>query len=124
MPKISAAEWRIMKLLWRESPQAAKQMINTLSDSVDWSPKTIKTLLNRLVNKKVLGFNIKGRIYEYYPLFKEEDCLKIERYSFLSRVYNGALKPMLIAFLEDNKLSREEIEELKKILDKEYKAKS
>ena len=113
-----------MILLWRESPQTAKQIINTLSNSVDWSPKTVKTLLNRLVNKNVLGFKTKGRFYEYYPLVKEEDSLKFERYSFLSRVYNGALKPMLISFLEDNKLSSEEIDELRKILDKEKKAKS
>ena len=113
-----------MKLLWRESPQTAKQLITSLSDSVQWSPKTVKTLLNRLVKKNVLGFNTSGRIYEYYPLSKEEDCLKFARNSFLNRVYNGALKPMLVAFLEDDKLSGEEIKELKKILDEEGKEKS
>ena len=112
-----------MKLLWRENPQTAKQLINSLSGSVDWSPKTAKTLLNRLIKKKVIDFNLSGRVYEYYPLFKEEDCLKYERYSFLSRVYNGALKPMIVAFLEENNLSSEEIDELKKILDQESKSK-
>ena len=123
MNLLTEAEWRIMKLLWRESPQTAKQIINALSDDIDWSPKTIKTLLNRLINKKVLGFKARGRIYEYHPLVKEKDCLKFERHSFLSRVYNGALQPMLIAFLEDHNLSSEEIDELRKILDTEKKSK-
>lgn len=113
-----------MKLLWRESPQTARQLIDSLSGSVVWSPKTVKTLLNRLVNKKVIDFNLSGRVYEYYPCYKEEDCLKFERNSFLSRVYNGALKPMLAAFLEEYKLTPNEIEELKSILDEESKAKS
>jgi len=110
-----------MKLLWQKSPQTAKQLIEKLKNSVDWSPKTIKTLLNRLVNKSVLGFTTKGRIYEYQPLYTEEECRQYERYSFLKRVYNGALKPMLVAFLEENELTNEEIEELKKILDEESK---
>ena len=110
-----------MKLLWRKSPQTAKQLIEKLKDSVEWNPKTIKTLLNRLVNKGVLEFTIKGRIYEYHPIFSEEECRQYERNTFLKRVYSGALKPMLVAFLEENKLSKEEIEELKKILDEESK---
>ena len=110
-----------MKLLWQKSPQTAKQLIEKLKSSVDWSPKTIKTLLNRLVNKCVLGFTTKGRIYEYHPLFTEDECMQVERNSFLKRVYNGALTPMLVAFLEDSKLTNEEIEELKKILDEESK---
>ena len=110
-----------MKLLWKKNPQTAKQIIDQLKGSVEWNPKTIKTLLNRLVNKEVLDFTKKGRIYEYHPLYSEEECRQNERNSFLKRVYNGALKPMMVAFLEENELSNEDIEELKKILDKESK---
>jgi BlaI family penicillinase repressor len=124
IPKISEAEWRIMKLLWQKNPQTAKELIPKLPDSVKWSPKTVKTLLNRLVNKKVLDFHTKGRIYEYFPNYTEEECLENERNSFLSRIYNGALKPMLVAFLEDNKLSKKDIEELKRILNEERTKKS
>ena len=110
-----------MKLLWKKNPQTAKQVIDQLKGSVEWNPKTIKTLLNRLVNKEVLDFTKKGRIYEYQPLFTEDECMQVERNSFLKRVYNGALTPMLVAFLEDSELTNEEIEELKKILDEESK---
>ena len=118
MPKISESEWHVMKLLWAKSPSTANDIVDALSKRTTWKPKTVKTLLNRLVMKKALGFKKKGREYHYYPLVDEAACVRAESRSFLSRVYGGALTPMLASFLEDEDLSREEIEELKSILDK------
>jgi BlaI family penicillinase repressor len=118
MPKISDAEWQVMKILWQHAPQTANEIVDKLADPNNWSPRTVKTLLNRLVNKGALGFEIDGRTYLYSPLLKEKECTREARKSFLSRVYGGALQPMLAAFLEDEKLSPEEIEELKQILEK------
>lgn len=118
LPKISEAEWRIMKILWKKAPKTANQIVETLSGEVNWNHRTIKTLLNRLVNKKALSFDKVGRTYNYYPVVSEADCVQSERKSFLNRVYGGSLSPMLAAFLKDTKLSPEEIEELKQILEK------
>lgn len=117
IPRISEAEWEVMKILWAKSPLAANQVIESLSDSIDWKPKTVKTLISRLVKKNAVGFTQDNRIYYYYPLVDEDECLKAESQSFLNSVYGGALKPMLINFLREEKLSMEEIEELKRILD-------
>ena len=81
-------------------------------------PKTIKTLLSRLINKKAIGFKKKGREYHYYPLVAEDECIRAESRSFVQRVFGGAAKPMLAAFLENEDLSPEEIKELKRILNK------
>lgn len=117
LPGISEAEWQVMRVLWASAPQTGNQVVEALADSTAWSPKTIKTLLNRLVKKKALGFEKQGRSYSYYPLVREEDCARAETRSFLKRVYGGALQPMLASFLEDERLSPEEIDELKRILD-------
>ncbi len=117
LPGISESEWQVMKVLWASAPQTGNQVVDALADSSAWSPKTIKTLLNRLVKKKALGFEKQGRSYSYYPLVREEDCARAETRSFLKRVYGGALQPMLASFLEDERLSPEEIDELKRILD-------
>jgi BlaI family penicillinase repressor len=122
IPKISDAEWRIMRLLWKESPRSAIQLAEDLSGEIDWSIQTIKTLLNRLVEKKALTYHKKSRAFYYSPLVSEEEVIRAERDSFLSRVYKGALKPLLTGFLEDKSLSKDEIAALKKILeDKEKK---
>ena len=118
MPKISESEWQVMRLLWAKSPLTANQVVEALSATSKWKPKTIKTLLSRLVEKEAVGYEKKGREYHYYPLVAEAACVKAERRSFLQRVYGGATKPMLAAFLEDEDLSPEDIKDLKRILDR------
>lgn len=117
IPKISEAEWEVLKIVWASSPCTSNQIIEALEQSTDWSPKTIKTLINRLVNKNVLGFKEDGRRYLYYSLVEENECIKAENQSFLSKVYNGALKSMLVNFIKESDLSKEDIEDLKRILD-------
>jgi len=123
IPRISDAEWRIMKLLWEESPRTSNDIIELLDDAeeVDWNPKTIKTLLNRLVKKGALDYDQEGRSYLYFPRVSESECRREERKSFLHRVYSGSLKPMLAAFIEDEQLTPEDIEELKSILEQKEK---
>jgi BlaI family penicillinase repressor len=119
LPKIADSEWRIMKLLWQKAPQTANQIIDRLKNKVDWNPRTIKTLLNRLVNKGALNFESKGRSYLYFPVVKESECKHEAARSFINRVFDGALKPMLTAFLESEKLSKKDLDELRQILDSE-----
>ena len=122
IPKISESEWQVMKVLWKASPLTANNVVNSLAKNTLWAPKTIKTLLNRLVQKEALRFEKKGREYLYYPNFGADECIKEETHSFLQRVTDGAIKPMLAAFLEDHNLSMEEFEELKQMLnEKEVK---
>lgn len=117
IPKISEAEWEVMKVVWSNSPCTSNQIIDALAQSTDWSPKTIKTLISRLVNKNVLGYKEDGRRYLYYSLIQEDECIKAENQSFLSKVYNGALKSLLVSFIKESDLSKEDIEDLKRILD-------
>jgi BlaI family transcriptional regulator, penicillinase repressor len=118
LPKISESEWVVMKAIWYENPITANRIVETLADTTSWSPKTIKTLLNRLVQKEAVGFKNEGRIYNYYPLIEEAVYLKEESRSFLKRVFGGALKPMLATLVESEDLSEEDIKELKRMLKK------
>jgi len=117
-PRISDAEWQVMKVLWAKSPITANEIVDRLSDATSWKPKTIRTLINRLVTKKAIAFDKQGRQYLYYPLLEEAASVRAETQSFISRIRTSTLKPMLAAFLEDENLSKEEIEELKTILEK------
>lgn len=120
-PKISDAEWQVMRLLWERAPQTTNEVVEALAGQTTWKPKTIMTLLTRLVKKGALAFEKKGRVYEYSPRVREEDCVRAESRSFLDRVYGGSLRPMLAHFLEETPLSKEEIEELRRILDEKGK---
>ncbi|SHH36679.1 BlaI/MecI/CopY family transcriptional regulator [Desulfosporosinus lacus] len=117
IPQITDAEWMIMKVLWNASPLGSGDVVNELKGTTDWKPKTIKTLLSRLVTKNAVAYDVGSRGYSYYPLVSENECAKEEARSFLGRVYNGSLKLFVKNFIENKELSAEEIAELKKLLE-------
>jgi BlaI family penicillinase repressor len=119
-PKITEAEWVIMKIFWERSPLTANQVVEQLSES-DWNPKTIRTLIIRLRKKNALGFDKQGREYRYFPIVHEHECVRQQTHSLLSRAGMAVFKPMLAAFLQEQQLSEREIEELKHILENKSK---
>ena len=116
IPRISEAEWAIMKICWSQSPLTSQEVIRLLSSGDAWHPKTVKTLLNRLVKKGALGFEKVGRAYLYEPLVAESDCVTAQSKSFLDRVFGGSLMPLLAHFVESRKLSPKEMGELRELL--------
>ncbi len=115
-PKISEAEWEVMKALWKSSPRTANDIVEELTGRTHWKRETIRTLINRLVQKKALGFEKKGRQYHYFPRVTEAEGIKAEAESFVKRIGGGSIEPMLAAFVEENQLSAEKIARLKSIL--------
>ena len=121
MPRIAESEWRVMQVLWEHGPQTANEVVNALSSEVKWKSRTIKTLISRLVRKGAVRFREEGNKYRYFPAVKESECIRSETQSFVRRVYQGAMKPALAAFLADADLSPREIDELQKILEQKRK---
>lgn len=121
IPNISEAEWEIMTVLWKESPLTANDVISTLQERTDWKPKTVRTLLDRLVKKNVVGVNKEQRVFTFFPLYSQDECQHAEAESFVKRIYGGALKSMLVQFIQEDSLSEEDINELRSILDPKQK---
>jgi BlaI family penicillinase repressor len=117
MPRISEAEWEVMKLLWKQSPATANRIVEILTKKTKWKRETIRTLINRLVQKKAVGFEKKGRQYHYFPLVEETECVHEETETFLKRFHGGSVEPMLADFVKAKKLSPEKIARLRQILD-------
>ena len=116
---ISEAEYQVMKLIWDKAPVSTKEVTEILTVESSWKPKTTQTLLSRLVKKGAIGYKKEGRVFVYTPLIKEEDYVEQESSSFLNKFYDGALNSMVVNFLEQDKLTENDINELKKILDME-----
>lgn len=121
IPSISESEWEIMNVLWDKSPQTANDIILSLQESTDWKPKTIRTLLDRLVQKDVVGVDKNLRVYTFYPLYTQEECQRAETESFINRIYGGTMKSMLVQFIHEDTLSDDDINELRTILNKKPK---
>ncbi|MCC0632735.1 MULTISPECIES: BlaI/MecI/CopY family transcriptional regulator [unclassified Clostridioides] len=118
LPQISEAEYQVMKIIWKYAPISTNEVIEKLVKTSKWSPKTIQTMLLRLVKKGALTYEKNSRVFVYTPIVKEEEYVATESSSFLNRFYNGTLNSMVLNFLENDKLSEDDIEELRHILDK------
>jgi len=118
IPKISDAEFEVMKVVWEKSPVTANEIVERLAASSDWQDKTIRTLINRLLKKAALSHEARGKVYYYSPAVTREECQRRESESFLERVFDGSVMPMLAYFAQSDKLSREDVEKLKDILDR------
>ena len=123
IPQVSEAERVVMQVLWSEGSLTANEIIARLNGKVKWNPRTIRTLISRLLSKQALDFDKEGKEYRYSPTVTEKQCAKRERVSFLKRVYGGATKPMIAAFIEDAKLSKSDVAELKAMLENKGKGK-
>ncbi|NUO75598.1 BlaI/MecI/CopY family transcriptional regulator [Lysobacter sp. 5GHs7-4] len=115
--QISEAESVVMDVLWREHPLAAEDVVAALAQRQDWQEATIKTLLNRLLNKGAVRAQKQGRRYLYAPVLKREDWVLEESQGLLQRLFDGRVAPLVAHFSEQRKLSRKDIAELRKLLE-------
>ena len=117
-PRISEAEWEVMNVLWESSPLTSNDVAERLCDEMQWHVKTVKTLLGRLVHKGALRYRQEGNRYLYQPVFARERYVQSESRSFIDRVFGGKATPAVVHFVETSKLSDEDLEELRSILDR------
>lgn len=118
--KISEAELEVMKILWDLGKATSSEIIDILIQSTDWKPKTIQTLITRLASKgAIVSEKTNGKAFIYTPNIKEEEYKSEANKSFLQKLYNGSLSRMVASFIKDEKLSKEEINKLKKLLHEE-----
>ena len=116
LPRISDAEWQVMKLIWEESPITANDVVSRLREKSEWNHRTIRTMLNRLVKKGALSVDHRGKTYLYRPAVDQDACVGRETKSFVDRVFGGALSPSLINFVKNSELSDDDVEQLKQVL--------
>ena len=117
-PRISDTEWEVMRVIWARHPVTAAEVIAQLQrQDPTWHHKTARTLLARLVQKKAIEYEPRGNLYVYSPLVSERESIAAASESFVARMFGGSLKPMLAHFVQHRKMSRKEIEELKRVLD-------
>src|SRR5258708_5503781 len=107
-----------MRVLWRQSPLPAYDISAELSQSEDWHPNTIKTLLSRLHKKKAIAVKKYKNLFLYSPLVTETESIQAESENFLGRLFGGSLRPLLVHFAESEKLTKEDLAALQKILER------
>jgi BlaI family penicillinase repressor len=124
IPSITDAEWEVMKVIWDSPPgrpPTAGEVARRVGEGRDWHPRTVKTLLARLVRKGAVEMRQESARFVYRPRVSREACRREETRSFLDRVFDGAVTPAIVHFVQNAKLSKDEIDELKQLLERRGK---
>lgn len=118
MVKISDAELRVMKVIWDRKEVTSLEIIEEL-EYCNWNNNTIRTLINRLIEKRAIGIAKKeGKIYTYVPLIKENEYKRKRSRGFISQFYNGSMNQLLVNFVKNNEISKNDLESLIDKIDK------
>lgn len=116
--RISEAESKVLEVFWRaDGPLSADEVVIAMDNDRDWSAGTIRTFLTRLVKKKALSTTPDGRRYLYRVLIPREDYVHTQSRDLIDRLFGGRVTPFITHFSQRQRLSRDEIEELKRLIE-------
>ncbi len=114
--RVTNSEWYLMNCLWQESPRSLMQLVPILKEQMGWSKSTCATMVRRMTEKKLIGYEERGKAKYFFPKVKKEDVVVQETRDFLQRIYDGSIGMMMSALVRQNDLSKDDIHELQEIL--------
>lgn len=117
--KLTDAEWKVMAVLWEHAPQTMMEITNALKEETGWTKYTVMSFLKRMEEKGALHYKEGVKAKLYYPDLKREEASLQETEEFLNKVFHGKIGLMLNAMVQHKALTKQEISELYKILEKE-----
>ena len=117
--KLTDSEWLIMDALWRQHPATARDVSGLLPDEKEWAYTTIKTMLNRLVEKGAVSERKVGNVSLYEPLVSRDKARRSAIRSLIDRAFGGSFEPMINFLAKDREISEEQRRKLLEMLDEE-----
>lgn len=115
--QLSDSEWDLMKILWEHAPASVNEIAER---TTQWHPKTVRTMLIRLNKKGIVSYSVHKGVQHYQPLYNREEFESHATQSFLQRVFDGALTPMVAHFSRKQKLTPAEKQALLKLLNDDH----
>lgn len=114
--KVTNSEWYVMNCLWEKSHLSLMQLVPLLKESAGWSKSTSATMVRRMTERDLIGYEENGKTKYFFPKVKKQDVVVQETRDFLQRIYDGSVGMMMSALVRQNDLSQEDILELQEIL--------
>ena len=115
---LSKTEWTLMNICWEKGKVSARIIFEESQEDKKRAYQTIKTLLDKLVNKEYLKRERFGPIWLYEPTITRESAISNAIDSFADTVLNNTLTPLFSHFIKKEKMSEEEVEVLEKLIKK------
>ncbi|MBQ7415593.1 MAG: BlaI/MecI/CopY family transcriptional regulator [Oscillospiraceae bacterium] len=113
--KLFESEAKVMEIIWAKAPISAKNISLIAAETIGWNKNTTYTVVKKLEAKGFIKREDPGFICT--PLISQNQMQKVEAASLVKKVFGGSRKALFSALLEDEPLSAEEIDELRKLID-------
>lgn len=113
--KLFESEAKVMEIVWTKAPISAKDISLIAAETIGWNKNTTYTVIKKLEAKGFIKRDDPGFICT--PLISQNQMQKVEITSLVKKVFGGSRKALFSALLEDEPLSDEEINELRKLID-------
>jgi BlaI family transcriptional regulator, penicillinase repressor len=120
--QLSKTEEQIMELIWNKEKVFLKDLIDCFPDPKPAST-TVATLLKRMQDKGFVGYILFGNSRQYYPLVKKSDYFSKHVNGIIKNYFGNSALQFASFFTTTSNLTTSELEDLKKIIDKEIKRK-
>ena len=114
MPTMGALESRFADLIWSHEPMASRDLIKMAEKELNWKSTTSYTVLKRLCDRGI--FQLQDKTIT--SLISREEFYGMKSEQFVEETFDGSLPAFIAAFGTRKKLSEEEVEELKRLLEK------
>jgi len=116
--ELTEAEWEILKVVWEKEPCAAGTVQEALAKSKDWAYATVKTTMDRMVEKGFLEITRIRNLQLFSSCISQVEAKRGELRKLLRRAFDGALTPMVQFLIEHEGLSKEEASGLRKLVNR------
>src|SRR4051794_5260928 len=116
-PTIHDTEWDLLEALWSKERATAREVTEVLAKKRGWAVSTVKTLLDRMVQKDLVAARQVGNVWEYTPAVRPVEARRTAWTELVEKAFGGAVAPALHFLAKDAKLSRKELAELRALLD-------
>lgn len=116
--ELTEAEWDIIQVVWENEPCAAPSVQEKLAARKKWTYSTVKTLMDRMVAKGLLTTERIRNLMLYRAAVSQEEARRGELLKTVKRAFGGAFTPMMQFMVENDTLSRRELDELESLIRK------
>lgn len=119
--RLGRVQFRIMQVLWDRGQATARDVTDALNKDSFVAHSTVQTLLRQLEDKGAVAHRSEGRTFVYWPLLDEESMTRSTTRDLIERVFGGSAVGLMAHLLKEERLSRQEIEGLRRLIDEQNK---
>ena len=117
LPELARGEWALMEALWKRGQATASALTADLHSTQEWAYSTVKTMLDRLVEKGYVKSRRVGNVYEYSARIRRGTAVARTIDDLAERVFAGSVSPLIHRLVETRRLNADEVRELRQMLE-------